>query len=124
MQAQEEIMATHVGKLDRFIDAVHHRREPVIRVSTITPSDTVGLYRVLADNPTSADQLAKVTGIELRCVCDWLVAGAATGHIQYDAATQRFWMTEQQALALADTAGHAFIRGGFAFWRDARLLPR
>lgn len=123
-QAQEETMSLYAGKLDKFIRAVHFRHDPVILVSAIAAGDKVGLYRALADNPTSPAELANATGIDVRCVCEWLANHAASGYIQYDATSQRFWMTEQQAHALADQAGHDFMKGAFVIWRHARLHPR
>jgi hypothetical protein len=117
-------MAIHTGKLARFYSAFHHRREPVIYASTIVASNRLALYGALAHNPSSAEELANTTRTELRCVCDWLADLAAAGYLQYDAASQRYWMTEQQAYALADKAGNAFIRGAFATWRNTRLFAR
>jgi hypothetical protein len=124
MQNQEAIMAVHAGKLARFYCAFHHRREPVIYASTIAASNRLELYRALADNPSSAEELASRTKTELRCVREWLAELAAAGYLQYDAVGQRYWMTEQQAYALADKAGNAFIRGAFAAWRNTKLFAR
>ena len=117
-------MAILTGKLASIYSAIHHRREPVIYASTIDASNSLSLYAALADNPSSAEELANTTGTELRCVREWLADLAASGYLQYDAASQRYWMTEQQAYALGDTAGHAFIKGAFATWRKAKLFGR
>ncbi|MFM0632522.1 hypothetical protein [Paraburkholderia xenovorans] len=117
-------MAIHTGNLARFYSAFHHRREPVIYASTIVASNRLELYRALADNPSSTEELANTTKTEVCCVREWLADLAAAGYLQYDAASQRYWMTEQQAYALADKAGNAFIRGAFASWRNARLFAR
>ncbi|EUC12725.1 UNVERIFIED_ORG: hypothetical protein BDU10_6868 [Burkholderia sp. CF145] len=117
-------MAIHAGKLARFYSAFHHRREPTLYASTIVASNRLELYRVLADNPSSAEELANTTKTELCCVREWLADLAASGYLQYDAASQRYWMTEQQAYALADKADNAFIREAFATWRNAKLFAR
>ncbi|MBN3765982.1 hypothetical protein [Burkholderia sp. Ac-20365] len=117
-------MAIHTGKLASFYSAIQHRREPVVYASTIVASNRLALYAALADNPSTADELAHATTTELHCVREWLVDLAASGYLQYDAARQRYWMTEQQAYALADTAGNAFIKGAFATWRKAKLFGR
>jgi len=124
MQGQEAIMAIYTGKLARFYSAIQHRREPVIYASTIGPANRLGLYAALADNPSSAEELASQTRTELRCVREWLADLAASGYLQYDAASERYWMTEQQAHALAHKAGDAFIKGAFATWRNAKLFAR
>ena len=117
-------MAIHTAKLVRFYSAFHHRREPVIYASKILARDRLELYRALADNPSSAEEIASTTKTELCCVREWLVDLAASGYLQYDAASQRYWMTEDHAYALADTAGNAFIRGAFASWRKTKLFAR
>ncbi|MGF6788362.1 hypothetical protein [Paraburkholderia sp. 35.1] len=82
------------------------------------------MYKALADNPSSPEELAKKTGTDSRCMREWLAAQAADGYIRHDAASVRFWMTEEQAYALAGQAGLAFIKDAFARWRNTRLFPR
>jgi hypothetical protein len=117
-------MAIHIGKFVRFYSAFHHRREPVIYASTIVASNKLELYSVLADNPSSPEVLANTTRTELCCVREWLADLAASGYLQYDAASQRYWMTEQQACALAEKTGNAFIKDAFATSRNTKLLAR
>jgi DNA-binding IclR family transcriptional regulator len=78
----------------------------------------------MADNPSSAEELANTTKTELCCVREWLADLAASGYLQYDAASQRYWMTEQNAYAFADKAGNVFIKGAFSTWRKAKLFGR
>lgn len=61
----------------------------------------------------TAEQLAKATGTDARYVLEWLSAQAASGYANYDAATQTFNLSEEQALALAVEGSPAFIPGGF-----------
>ncbi|KXU84393.1 hypothetical protein CI15_23275 [Paraburkholderia monticola] len=114
-------MAIYTGKFARLYSAIHHRREPVIYASTIVASNRLALFAALADNPSSAEELANISKTELFCVREWLADLTASGYLQYDAASQRYWMTEQQAYALADKAGNAFIKDAFAVWRKAKL---
>ena len=117
-------MAIYTGKLARSYSAIHHRREPVIYAPTIVASNRLALFAALADNPSSAEELANITKTELCCVREWLADLTASGYLQYDAARQRYWMTKQQAYALADKAGNAFIKDAFATWRKAKLFGR
>ncbi len=117
-------MAIHTGKLARFYSIFHHRHDPVIYAPTIAASNTLELYRALVNQPASAEELANSSRIELRSVREWLADLTAAGYLQYDAASQQYWMTEQQADALADKAGNAFLKGAFATWRDSKLLAR
>ncbi|MFL9960285.1 hypothetical protein PQR02_03920 [Paraburkholderia sediminicola] len=117
-------MALDAGKFYAFIGGFLHRRDAVIGVPSKAVDEWPGLYQVLADKPLSAEELAKKTGTDLRCVQEWLAPRAARGHIQYDAASQRFWMTEQQAYALAQQPEYAFMRDAFATLRNTKLFPR
>jgi hypothetical protein len=124
MQGEEAVMAIYTGKFARFYSAIHHRREPVVYASAIVASNRLALLAALADNPSSAEELANVTRTELRCVREWLADLTASGYLQYDAAGQRYWMTEQQACAFAEKAGNVFIKDAFATWRKAKLFGR
>ncbi|MEX3636389.1 hypothetical protein [Paraburkholderia sp. BR14320] len=117
-------MAIYTGKFARFYSAIHHRREPVIYASTIDASNRLALFAALAENPSSAEELADITKTEVCCVREWLADFAASDYLQYDAASERYWMTEQQAYALADKPGNAYIKDAFAAWRKSQLFGR
>ncbi len=64
--------------------------------------EKLGLYRALAQGgPMAPGDLAKATNTHERYVREWLCAQAASGFVEYDAATQKFSMTPEQAAALA-----------------------
>lgn len=117
-------MAIDEHKLDEFLGGFPCDASSVMHARTIAAGDKLDLYKALAENPSSAEELAKKIGTDSRCVREWLSAQAAPGYIQYDAASDRFWMTEEQAYALADHAGFAYIKGAFAIWRKTRLFAR
>ena len=76
--------------------------------------DRLGLYRALADGgPATSSELAARTGTHERYVREWLNAQAASGYVTYEAATGRYSLTPEQALAFAQEDGPAFIVGGF-----------
>ena len=76
--------------------------------------DRLGLYRALAAaGPLTPGQLATRTETHERYVREWLNAQAASGYVHYDAATGRYELTPEQALAFADDSSPAFIVGGF-----------
>jgi SAM-dependent methyltransferase len=71
--------------------------------------DKLGLYRAMADGaPVTPAELAKRTGTAERYIREWLNANAAGKYVEYDAATDAYFMTPEQALALAmdDTPVH------------------
>jgi 2-polyprenyl-3-methyl-5-hydroxy-6-metoxy-1,4-benzoquinol methylase len=76
--------------------------------------DRLGLYRTLADEgPLDAAGLATRTKTSRRYVQEWLNAQAASGYVDYDAATQKYAMSPEQAMMFAQEGGPAFVVGGF-----------
>ena len=61
---------------------------------------------------TSAE-LAKKTGTAERYVREWLASQAAGGFVTYDAASGRYTLPPEQALALADETSPVFLPGFF-----------
>lgn len=99
----QELMGKLVG------DAAATATAPLVLIG-----DRLGLYRELAANePMSSAELAKATGTHERYVREWLSAQAAAGYITYDPDSERFSMTPEQALALADADSPAFFVGAF-----------
>jgi SAM-dependent methyltransferase len=95
-----------MGKFVGDLGAVAH-------AATIVLGDQLGLYKVLAEGPATAEQLAKRTGTDVRYLKEWLSAQAASGYAEYDANTSMFSLTEEQAFALAVEGSPAFIPGAF-----------
>jgi SAM-dependent methyltransferase len=106
-------MAIDQAKLDAFMGNFVHDLGAVMHAATIVVGDQLGLYKALVAGPLTAEGLAKKTGTDARYMREWLSAQAASGYVQYDAATQEFSLTEEQAMALADEGSPAFIPGAF-----------
>jgi hypothetical protein len=87
-------------------------------------SEPLRMYEALAENPSSVERLAKATGTNSNAIAEWLGNQVARGHIQYDAVTERFWMSEDQACELSREPGQNFVRHAFEVWRGARLFAR
>lgn len=76
--------------------------------------DKVGLYRELAKGEAlTSNELAARTGTNERYVREWLSNQAASGYVEYDAATQRFALPPEQAFMLADDTSPLFMHGAF-----------
>jgi len=74
--------------------------------------DQLGLYKALAAaGPLTAAELAARTGTVERYVREWAAGQAAAGYINYDPGSERFSMSPEQALVLADENGPAFFPG-------------
>jgi 2-polyprenyl-3-methyl-5-hydroxy-6-metoxy-1,4-benzoquinol methylase len=106
-------MAIDQAKLDAFMGNFVHDLGAVMHAATIVVGDQLGLYKALAEGPHTAESLARKTGTDTRYMREWLSTQAASGYVQYDAATQEFNLSEEQAMALADETSPAFIPGAF-----------
>jgi SAM-dependent methyltransferase len=84
-----------------------------MHAATIVVGDQLGLYKRLAEGPTDVETLARRTETDARYLLEWLSAQAASGYVEYDAATKRFSLSEEQAFALAQEGSPAFIPGAF-----------
>ncbi|GAA3225744.1 class I SAM-dependent methyltransferase [Pseudonocardia petroleophila] len=86
----------------------------------------LGLYRALADaGPSGAADLAARTGTDTRYLTEWLRGQAAGGYLTYDADTDAYSMTEEQAFAFADPNGPVYLPGAFVLALGAlRAEPR
>ena len=88
--------------------------------------DRLGLYRAMADaGPLRAEEIARRTGTHLRYLRPWLVNQAASGYVEYDAATDTYSLPPEHALAFADDDSPACMLGGFqVLFAAAKAAPR
>ncbi len=89
--------------------------------------ERLGLYKAMANGgPVTPAQLAERTGTSERYVREWLCAQAASGYAEYDPETGRFTLSPEQAFALTNDRGPAYIPGAFhialAMMRDIPKL--
>jgi len=84
-----------------------------VAAGNVVLGDRLGLYRALATGPATAGELAQRTATDARYVSEWLRGQAAGGYVEYDAASDRFSMTEEKAFALTDPDGPLFLPGAF-----------
>jgi 2-polyprenyl-3-methyl-5-hydroxy-6-metoxy-1,4-benzoquinol methylase len=71
--------------------------------------DELGLYAALAgEESRSAEEVAERTGCNSRLVREWLDGQVASGLIQYDENADRYSMSAEAAMALADENSPAF----------------
>jgi SAM-dependent methyltransferase len=106
-------MAINEEKLNAFMGRFVGDLGAVMHAATIVVGDQLGLYKRLAEGPTDVETLARRTETDARYLLEWLSAQAASGYVEYDAATKRFSLSEEQAFALAQEGSPAFIPGAF-----------
>ncbi len=72
--------------------------------------DELGLYRAMADGePRTAEQIAEATGCNVRLTREWLDAQVAGGLLHWDASSDRYDMSPEAGMALADEDSPAFV---------------
>jgi SAM-dependent methyltransferase len=83
----------------------------------VSIGDDLGFYKALAE-PLTAAELAAKTATNERYVREWLANQAAGGYVEYDPTTQKFSLSPEQAMCLADPDGPADLPGAYSIVRD------
>jgi SAM-dependent methyltransferase len=69
----------------------------------VITGDKLGLFRAMRElGPTTPAELAKRTNTHERYIREWLSTMAAGGYVTYESATEKFSLSEEQAVALLD----------------------
>jgi 2-polyprenyl-3-methyl-5-hydroxy-6-metoxy-1,4-benzoquinol methylase len=107
-------MSINPDRLDALLGKAVVDFGATFHAALVGVGDRLGLYKALADGgPQTPAQLAKRTGTAERYVREWLCNQAAGGYVTYDTLAGRFYLTEEQAFALADENSPAFLPGAF-----------
>jgi ubiquinone/menaquinone biosynthesis C-methylase UbiE len=82
------------------------------------PTVRIGLKLGLFDavhraGPLTADALAELTGLDRRYVREWSLAQAANGYVTYDAPSERFSLTPEQAMVFVVEDSPVYLKGAF-----------
>jgi len=101
-------------KLHEFVMKAVGEMGAAMNAALIVIGDKLGLYKAMSGaGPMTSAELAKKTGTAERYVREWLASQAAGGFITYDAATGKYTLPPEQALALADETSPVFLPGFF-----------
>jgi 2-polyprenyl-3-methyl-5-hydroxy-6-metoxy-1,4-benzoquinol methylase len=111
-------MAVDEQRLNAFLGKAVADLGAAVSSVLVSIGDELGFYRALAAAPLTAGELAAKTGTHERYVREWLANQAAGGYVEYDATSQRFSLTPEQALCLADPNGPADVPGAYSIVRD------
>ena len=120
-------MAVDPEKLNAFMGKFVQDLGAAVHGPSVLIGEQLGLYKALATaGPSTSTQLAERTGVSERYLREWLAAEAASGYVEYEAATGRFSMTPEQAFALTDEDSPAYIPGAFytaaSLYKDERKV--
>ena len=119
-------MAVDEGKLSEFVFRAINDIGATLTAGLVVVGERLGLYRALAaGGPMTPAELAAKTGTVERYVREWCAAQAAAEYIAYDAASGRYHLPPEQAVALTDDASPHCVIGGFIGMTTAlRVAPQ
>jgi SAM-dependent methyltransferase len=101
-------------KLNALMGKMVNELGAAANAALLITGDRLGLFRALAEaGPLDPAGLAERTGTRERYIREWLSAQAASGFIDYDAASGRFSLSPEQAMVFADEDSPVFMAAGF-----------
>jgi hypothetical protein len=108
-------MAINEEKLHQFLGNCVNDFGAAMHAGLVVIGERLGLYKALAasDGPLTPSELAERTGTNERYVREWLNAQAAGGYVSYDLDSERYFLSEEQAFALADEKSPVYLPGAF-----------
>lgn len=107
-------MAIDNDKLHEFLGKAIVDFGATFHAALVRVGDKLGLYKGLAAGGAQTPaELAKRTGTAERYVREWLCNQAAGGYVSYDGKTGKFFLSDEQAFALADENSPVFLPGAF-----------
>lgn len=105
--------ALDINKLNAFVGQFVTDLGAAVHTGMVVIGEKLGLYKALAEGPMSASQLAAKTNTDERYLREWLSSQAAGGYVTYDATTDRFSLSAEQAFTLASEDSPAYLPGAF-----------
>jgi len=107
-------MSLDQGKLNEFVGKFVSDFGATLHAPTIILGEKLGLYKTMAaTGAVTPAELSAKTGTRERYVREWLSAQAAAGYAMYDQRTGKYWLSPEQAFALADENSPAYLPGAF-----------
>jgi SAM-dependent methyltransferase len=89
------------SKLNAFMQRAVMDMGAAMHATLVVIGDKLGLYKAMSGAGwLTSGALAENTGTNERYVREWLNANAASGYVEYDAATGRYQLPPEQAFAL------------------------
>jgi SAM-dependent methyltransferase len=120
------MMAINEEKVNEMLGRFVVDLGATMHAGSIVIGERLGLYKALgsADGPITSGELAERTGTDERYVREWLNAQAASDYVKYDAESNRYFLSEEQAFLLTNETGAAYLPGAFILATAAlRAVP-
>ena len=107
-------MSIDETRLHAFLGRALNDMGAAISATLILIGDQLGFYKALARRPMNAAELATATGTSERYVREWLGNQAAGGYVDYDPDADRYALSPEQALCMADPDGPVDVPGAYS----------
>lgn len=110
----EGIVRVDQEKLNQFLGKFVADLGATFHAPTVVIGEKLGLYKAMAGGAEwTSQELASKTGTSERYVREWLAAQAASGYVMYNHLSRKYWLSPEQAFALADEGSPAYLPGAF-----------
>ncbi len=108
MNINEEKLNNLLGKFVGDLGAT-------MAAGTVVIGEKLGLYKAMGNpnEPITSKELAERTNTNERYVREWLNSQAAGGYVEYDAESNSYFLTDEQAFVLTDENSAAYLPGAF-----------
>lgn len=119
-------MAINEEKLNQFLGSCVNDFGATMHAGLVVIGESLGLYKAMAQAGKSLTpaELAERTETNERYVREWLNAQAAGGYVSFDAENETYFLSEEQAFAMADETSPAYLPGAFLLAVSAlRAVP-
>jgi SAM-dependent methyltransferase len=104
-------MSINPDKLNAFLGKAVSDLGAAISSTLMIVGDRLGFYKALAQSAATSTELAQRTGTHERYVREWLNNQAAGGYVEYDPASDKYSLNDEQKLCLADPNGPVDLPG-------------
>ena len=111
-------MALDENRLHAFLNKAVGDLGAAMSAVLMTIGDELGYYKALAKEALTPAELARATDTNERYAREWLGNQAAGGYVDYDAATGKYRLNDEQALCLADPGSPVDLPGAYLLVQD------
>ena len=102
----------NMEKLDKLAGKVVGNANAALSGLLAYIGDQTGGYRAMADGePRSVEEIASLADVDARYLKELLSANAANEYVQYDAKTERFYLSPEQIAVFATEESPANMHG-------------
>src|ERR1700722_821820 len=106
-------MAINEAKLDEFLGKAIGDLGAAMSAPLMLVGDRLGFYKELAAGALTSAELAQRTNTNERYVREWLANQGAGGYVMFDAESNKWTLSPEQALCLADPNGPVDMPGAY-----------